>query len=67
MPIDYRVMKYRPNVVSVVIGCIDFLKNLCSPFRLYMYCANCEKFCRKYRIMWRMPSNLFLVFSNSFF
>ena len=34
-----------------------------------MYCANCEKFLPKYRIMWPMPSYLFwnlaILFSNS--
>ena len=51
MHIDYRETQCRPNVVLVLIG-YRFLKNLCSPFRLYMYCANCEIFLPKYRIMW---------------
>jgi len=62
MHIDYRVMKYRPNVVSVLIGCIDFLKNLCSPFRLYMYCANCENFCQN--IVLAYVANAFESFSG---
>jgi len=56
-------MKYRFWLV------IDFLKNLCSLFRLHMYWANCENFCQNIvlcgqclRIFFR---NLAILFSNS--
>ena len=61
-------MKYRLNVVSVLIG-YRSLEKIMSLFRLYMFCANYEHFCQKYRIMWPMSSyffwNLAILFSNS--
>ena len=55
--------KSRPNIVSVLIG-YRFLERICSLFRLYT--CELQKSLPKYRIMWPMPSYLFLEFRNSF-
>ena len=68
MHIDYRVMKYRPNVVSVLIG-YRFLEKFMFSFQTLHVLCELRKCLPKYHIMWPIPSNLFwnlaILFSNS--
>jgi len=50
MHIDYRVMKYRPNVVSVLIGC-RFLEKIMFSFQTLHVLCELRKSLTKYRIM----------------
>ena len=64
MHIDYRVMKYRPNVVSVLIGC-RFLEKFM--FFQTLRTVRIAKIFAKISYYVANAFESFLEFSNSFF
>ena len=59
--IDYRVM----HEVGLMFG-YRFLEKFMFSFQTLHVLCKLQKFLPKYRIMWPMPSYLFLEFSNFF-